>query len=320
MGFRARYDAFDRFQQRHPWLGFVLAVRQKYSDDQGGYLAASLSYYGFFSIFPLLLVAATVLGFVLRGHPALQRSILHSALAQFPLVGDQLQAGSLRGSMLALVVGLALALWSGMGVFLAAESAMDTLWGIPFRRRPDFLRARLRALGLLLVLGGGVLGATVLSSAGTFGASYGVAWKIGAIALSTALDVGLAWLALRLLTAKDVSWHVLRGGAIAAGVAWQALQAVGGWYVGHELKSASTFYGTFAGVIALLSFIYLSAHVLLLAAEGNVVATRKLWPRSFSVIVEEPATPGDKRALEQRAKVEERRSDERVHVAFPPDE
>ena len=45
------YDAFDRFQQRHRWLGFPLAVRQKYSDDQGGYLAATVTYYGFFSFF-----------------------------------------------------------------------------------------------------------------------------------------------------------------------------------------------------------------------------------------------------------------------------
>ncbi len=320
MGFRTRYDAFDRFQQRHPWLGFVLAVRQKYSDDQGGYLAATITYYGFFSIFPLLLVAATILGFILPGNAHLRRSIVDSALGQFPLIGQELKVHSLHGSALALGVGLVLSLWSGMGVFLAAENAMDHLWGIPFRRRPDFFRARARALGLLLVLGGGVIATTVLSSAGTFGASYGFAWKIGAIALSSALDVGLFWLAMRLLTAHDVSWSCLRGGAIAAGIAWQALQAAGGWYVGHELRNASTLYGTFAGVIGLLSFIYLSAHITLLAAEGNVVATRKLWPRSFSVILEQPATEGDKRALEQRAKVEERRTDERVHVAFPPDE
>ena len=54
--FSERYSGFDRFQQRHPWLGFPLAVLQKYSDDQGGYLAAMITYYGFFAIFPLLLV------------------------------------------------------------------------------------------------------------------------------------------------------------------------------------------------------------------------------------------------------------------------
>jgi len=185
---------------------------------------------------------------------------------------------------------------------------------VPMRRRPDFLRARLRALGMLLLLGASALGATVLSGVGTVGAAYGVWWKIGAVCLSTVLDVGVAWVGLRLLTARDVSWRELRGGAISAGVLWQVLQALGGLYVGHELRNASETYGTFATVIGLLTFIYLSAHVLLLAAEGNVVASHRLWPRSFSLIFEQPATDADKRALEQRALVELRRGDEQIDV------
>jgi membrane protein len=314
VSFRDRYDAFDAFQQRHSWLGFPLAVREKYSDDQGGYLAATITYYGFFSIFPLLLVGVTVLAFVLPGHPHLQRSIVNSALGQFPLIGHDLRLHRLSGSALALGAGIALALWSGMGVFLASANAMDRLWGIPFRRRPDFLSARVRALLLLGLLGGGAVGTTVLSGLGTFGASYGTMWKVGSIALSTLLDIGLFWAGFGLLTSGDTPWRSLRGGAIAAGIAWQALQAFGGYYVGHELKHASNVYGTFAGVIALLSFIYLSAHITLLAAEANVVATRRLWPRSFSLVFEQPATDADRRALAQRAGVEERRRDERIVV------
>jgi inner membrane protein YhjD len=319
MGFRARYDAFDRFQQQHAWVGFPLAVRQKYSDDQGGYLAATITYYGFFSIFPLLLVATTILGFVLQGHRHLEQSIVDSALGQFPVIGHDLRLHRLGGSGVALALGLVLSLWSGMGVFLAAENAMDHLWAVPFRRRPDFFRQRGRALLLLLALGGGALATTILSGLGTFGASYGIVWKIASVALSTLLDIGLFWIAFRLLTTADVSWRCLRGGAIAAGIAWQILQAVGAYYVGHELKHASNVYGAFAGVIGLLSFIYLSAHITLLAAEGNVVATRRLWPRSFSVVFEQPSTAADRRALTGRAKVEERRQDERVNVDLPAD-
>jgi membrane protein len=314
MSLRTRYDAFDKFQQRHQWLGFPLAVRQKYSDDQGGYLAATITYYGFFSIFPLLLVATTVLGFVLRNHPKLDRSIVNSALAQFPVVGRDVALHRLSGSGLALTLGIVIALWSGMGVFLATETAMNRLWGVPMRRGPDFLRARLRALGMLLVLGAAALGATVLSGVGTFGAAYGLWWKVAAIALSTLLDIGVSWVALRLLTARDVSWRQLRGGAIGAGVLWQVLQALGGLYVGHELRHASNTYGTFATVIGLLTFIYLSAHVLLLAAEANVVASRRLWPRSFSLVFEQPPTEADRRALTQRAEVELRRQDEKIDV------
>jgi membrane protein len=315
--FGKRYSAFDRFQQRHRWLGFPLAVLQKYADDQGGYLAATITYYGFFAIFPLLLVLTTVLGFVLQGHRHLERRIVDSALGQFPVIGPQLSRGSLHGSALALGLGLAAALWAGMGVFLAAQNAMNHLWGVPFKRRPDPIQARGRALLLLLLLGGGALATTILGGLATVGANLGMSWKIGSIVVSTALDIGLFWVGFRVVTAREVSWRQLRGGAIAAGVLYALLQILGGYYVGHTLKHASNVYGTFGLVIGLLSWIYLASHITLLAAEANVVASRNLWPRSFSFMIEQPVTQADKRALTQRGKVEERRQDETVQIDFP---
>ena len=260
MGFGARYESFDRFQQRHRSLGLPLAVFQKYSDDDGSSLAATISYYGFFSIFPLLLVFTTVLGYVLDQNGDLYKSLLDSALGQFPVIGRQLQTHSLRGSGFALGIGIAAALWAGMGVFLAAQKAMDQVWGVPYTHRPDFFRSRLTALGLLLVLGGGLLVTTVLAGLGSFGAEFGVAWKIGSIALSTALNFVLFWVGFRLLTAPDVKWRQLRGGAIAAAVAYEALQALGGWYVGHVIEGATQTYGTFALVIGVLLVDLSGAH------------------------------------------------------------
>jgi membrane protein len=308
------FDRLDGFQQRHAWVGFPWATLQKYRDDQGVYLAATIAYYGFFSLFPLLLVLTTILGWALEGHPDLRDQILGSALGEFPIVGRDLQANTLEGSGTALAVGLAVALWSGLGVVLAAQNAMNTLWGVPFRRRPDFVRKRGRALVLLLLLGAGVLGTTVLGSLPTVGASFGVEWKLGSVALSVLMNFGLFWLAFRVLTNADVGWRGLRGGAAVAAVAYEGLQLVGGLYVARVVDNASSVYGTFAVVIGLLSWIYLSAHILLLAAEGNVVATRRLWPRSLSLLGEQPATAADERALTQRAKVEERRSDEEIDV------
>lgn len=316
--FRAKYRAFDRWQQRHAWLGFPLAVRQKYADDQGGYLAATISYYGFFSIFPLLLVVTTVLGYILRAHHHLYTSIVDTTLAQFPVIGDDLRVNSLHGNALALALGLGSSLWAGTGAFLAGQNAMNQLWGVPYTRRPNVLRARARALLLLVVLGGGVLATTVLTGLAAFGAEYGLGWKIGSIALSTGLNAGLFWVAFRVLTVEDVSWRELRGGAIAAAILYEILQALGGYYVGHVVKGAGNTYGTFALVIGLLSWIYLAAHVTLLAAEANVVATRRLWPRSFSILVEQPPTDADRRALSQLGEVAERRQDEDIDVGFQP--
>jgi membrane protein len=319
MGVGGAYRRFDEYQRRHRWLGFPLAVRQKYSDDQGGYLAATIAYYGFFSFFPLLLVLTTILGYLLHGHPGLERRVVGSALAQFPVIGSDLRTRALHGSGLGLAIGIAVALWAGMGVFLAAENAMDHLWGVPFKRRPDPFRRRGRALVLLLALGGGTLAATALGAFGTIGSHYELAWKLGSVALSTLLNFALFWAGFRELTAREVGWRDVRGGAAAAAILYEGLQLLGGWYVGHVVRHAGTTYGAIAWVIGLLSWIYVAAHVTLLAAEANVVAKRRLWPRSFSVILEEPASAADRRALTQRARVEERRQDQRVDVSFRDD-
>src|SRR5581483_6062302 len=251
------------------------------------------------------------LGFLLRGNPGLQKQILDSALGDFPILGDQLQRNihSLRGNGLGLAIGAIGSLWAGTGVALAVENAINHLWGVPFRRRPDALRARLRAVGLLLLLGGGTLVTTGLAGLGTAGVSLGPGLKVVVIALSVAVDFGLFWLAFRLLAARAVAWGELWVGAVAAAVLWEGLQLLGGYYVGHVVRHATSVYG-------LLAWLYLGAHAMLLAAEANVVLSRGLWPRSFSVIVELPATEPDEKALRQRAQVEERRSDERVETTF----
>ena len=66
---------FDAYQRRHRWLGVPIAVSYKFVDDQGGYLAALITYYGFLSLFPLLLIFSTVLGFLLPGNRSDCRSI-----------------------------------------------------------------------------------------------------------------------------------------------------------------------------------------------------------------------------------------------------
>jgi membrane protein len=314
---RKLVEQLDGVQRRRAVLGFPLAVSRKYADDQGGYLAATITYYCFFSIFPLLLVFTTLLGFALHGNPHLQARIVNSALAQFPVIGHQLGTHSLHGSGLALGLGLAAALWAGMGAVLAAENAMDQLWGVPFTRRPGFLRARVQALALLLALAVWAIGGTVLAGAATVGTGYGIGWKILLVLGSTLLDFGLFWFAFRALTSQDVSWRMLRGGAAAAAVGYEALQLVGGYYVGHAVASAGNTYGTFALVIGLLSFIYLAVHITLLAAESNVVATRKLWPRSISIGRDQPATAADEAALAQRSKLEKRRQDQQINVRVP---
>jgi uncharacterized BrkB/YihY/UPF0761 family membrane protein len=83
MGIISRADAYQR---QHRWAGLPLAVLYKFFDDQGSYLAAQITYYGVVSLFPLLLLLTTLLGYGLHDSQHLQRQVLDSALAQLPVV------------------------------------------------------------------------------------------------------------------------------------------------------------------------------------------------------------------------------------------
>jgi len=196
----------DRFQQRHPLVGFPLAVRQKFADDQGGFLAASVTYYAFFSIFPLLLVLVTLLGYALQGNPDLQHRVLDSALADFPVIGPQLQTNvhSLTGSVPALAVGIGVALWAGTGVALALENAQDHIWGVPIRRRANPLLARLRALVWIALIGGVTLAGTVLGSASAF-TDYGPVVRLAGVVASLAINIAAFLAIFRVLTSHSPS-------------------------------------------------------------------------------------------------------------------
>ena len=283
----------DRTQRERAWLGFPLAVFKKFGEDQAANLAALIAYYGFFSIFPLLMVFTTVLGFALQGNPQLQESIRSSAFANFPVIGRQLSQNvhSLRGSGVALSLGIALTLWSGLGVLKVTQTAMNVVWNVPYERRPNFVWSTARAAIMLLVLGAITVASATAGSVGT--GHGGVLWSVVGILISLMLNLVLFLLAFRVLTAEDVSWSDVSIGAATGAVAWTLLQAFGGYYVGHQLSSASDTYGTFAVVIGLLAWIFIGAQVTLLAAEINVVKVRRLWPRA----VQPPLTDADERAF-----------------------
>jgi YihY family inner membrane protein len=289
----------DAIQKSKSFLGFVIGVVKKFGDDQAGYLAALVAYYAFFSLFPLLLVFTTALGFVLQNNPDMQKSITDTLHNKVPIL-QFLQIGQLKGSGLALVIGLVFALLAGIGVIQALQYAMDEIWGVPKRKRPNFFVSRLRALIMLAVLGLGVVAATAAA-----------ALPFGFLG-SVILNIGIALVAFKVLTVADITWKDVLPGAAFAGVILTLLQTFGGLLVKHTLKNAGPTYGSFAIVIGLLSFIYLGAQLTLYGAEINVVLKKHLWPRS---LVDEP-TPGDEQVFTQRAKIEERRRDENIRVTF----
>lgn len=300
----------DRFQQRHPALAIPVAVTRKFGDDQGGNLAALIAFRAFFSLFPLLLLMTTVLGYVLAGNPDLRREAVDSVLAQLPVIGEQIKLSSLEGNGLALAIGIVGSLWAGFGVILAAEAALDRVWAVPFRDRLGFLASRLRALALLAVLGTLTIASTIVS--GLVGGGAGALGPVAGIALSLCINL-LVFAALYfLLGAKPRSFSQLVPGVVLAAVCWSALQLVGGYFVGHEIRNATPAYGTFALVLGLLIWVNLGATLTVLGAELNVVRARHLWPRSLLGVDREE----DERVMRALAEAEARDERQRINVDF----
>jgi YihY family inner membrane protein len=305
----------DTAQQGVRPIAFAVGVFKKFGDDRGGSLAALLTFYGFLSLFPLLLLLVTILGFFNGSEHSFVQRVENSAFSQFPVVGTKLSSNihGLQGrSVLGLIVGILFVLWGSQGALQTAQYAQAEIWNIPGVNRPNFW-ARLGRTGLMmLVLGLFLLASTVLAGVVTIG-HHGAWAVVGAVVVSLVVNVGLFVVAFRLLTPKQIPWKDMVPGSIVGAVGWTVLQYLGGVLVEHSLRNTSKEYGTFALVLGLISFLFLAAQVTLYAAEVNVVRVRHLWPRGM---VQPPLTAADKEVLSSIALEGKRRPEQYVSTGF----
>jgi membrane protein len=315
--FTSRLDAF---QQRHPAVSFPLAVVYKYFDDFGPYLVALLTYYAFVSLFPLLLLLSTILGYVLRGNPDLQHRILDSALGQFPVIGEQLHDPKrLGGGAAGLIVGLLGAIYGSLGIAQAVQYAMNTAWAVPRNKRPNPFAARGRSL-LLVATGGLVLIATTglsaigASNVGEMAGFLRAFALVGAVLVNAAIFI----LAFKLGTTRPVTVRDVAVGALTAAVAWQLLQLFGVPYVTSVIRHSSATNGVFALVIGLLAFLYLAALSVVISLEINAVRVDHLYPRALLTPFTDNVqlTHSDRRAYRRQAKAQRAKGFQRIDVSF----
>lgn len=243
-----------------------------FARHRSGRNAALLAYYGFLALFPILLLATAVLGFVLAGHPDWQASIVDSSVAQIPILGDQIleQSGALNGSVIAVVIGVLGATWGATRAFSALQDALDDIWEVAPEDRPNPVVRRVHSFIGLLVIGGGQLATVAIATIAGITAIPDVAQVL--IALGGAVvNVIMVGSMLRYLTAADATWPAVWRGAVLAGLAYTALQLVGTTVVARLLAGAQGVYGAFASVLAITGWLSIHASISLYAAEVNAV-------------------------------------------------
>jgi YihY family inner membrane protein len=273
----------DKFQQRHHLTAFVYAVVKKYGEDGAGYQAALLTYYGFLSLFPLLLVVTTVTNNIVGTHPHLESKIIQGLTGYFPLLGSQLSEHihTLHRSGLALAVGILFTLYGTRGVADVFRHGVQKIWGIEHPKHYGFPLGLFRSLGIVVI---GGLGFMLASISAGLAAAAGHGWAFRS--LSTAVNMFiLFWLFTFLLNVslpRHVTVKEVRVGAAWAAIGLVIMQLLGGYILARELKSLDALYSYFAIALGLLFWIYLQAQVLYYAVEIAVVSSKKLWPRSLS--------------------------------------
>jgi YihY family inner membrane protein len=303
----------DSYQQRHPALGVPVAVVRKFVEDESINLAAVIAFWAFFSVFPLLLIFVTLLGYVLP--PSLQGDVLRSVAGFFPLLGTD-SIGHLSGQWWTLVLGILSALWSGSFVVIAIQSAFNSVWEIPYAQRPSFRAQMRRGLFALGAIAFGLVASTVMSNyvtGFTSGTSLGIVARVAAYLIAVGLDVGLYVVAFRLLTDRRVSTRNVLPGALLSGLAFWLLQQLSSLIIFRYLQNAQRIYGNFATVITILSWFYTQSVVTLVGAQLNVVLTERLHPRR---LLTAPVTEADQRAYDAYAKERTYHLDQRVQTDF----
>ena len=309
----------DRTQRRHGVLGFPWAVIKKYGDDEGGKHAALITYYGFLSLFPILLLAVVAVTRLLAGNPTLRSEVIDAIVPpEFRATVDNAVL-SLPTGGLPLVLGIVGLLLSGTGIVSSTYDALNHLAAVPHTERLGLVPRYLRVFTMLAVLLLGVVGIGTLA---VVSAELPDVAGFPRIASATGVFViafAMLLLAPMLLVARRTPISGLWPAALVGAVAVTALLLVFGPLLARFVARSGPVYGSFATIVGLFALLYLVCQVLVYAAEVAVVRRARLWPRAID---SSDPTPADERAFTLLAQMQRRTPVERIRVSFeqpPPD-
>jgi len=306
----------DRTQRSHGVLGFPYAVVKKYGDDEGGREAALITYYGFLSVFPLLLLGVAVLSRVLADHPDLRQRLITKIVPPVlqSTVGHSM--ATLPTSPVPFIAALIGLLFSGTGVVFSAYQTLNHVAAVRHRLRAGFFPRYARVLLMLatLLLGAVAVGALTVVATALHG-QPGVE-RTAAVLGSALVVFAVLLLGARLLLVRPAPAGALWPGAAAGAAAVTVVLTVGAPLLARLVAKAGPVYGSFATVAGMFALLYLVGQALVYSAEIAAVRYARLWPRALDL---NRPTEADVRALTLLAREQERIPAARVefHLAAP---
>lgn len=296
------HGRLDDFQQRCTPLAFCYAVARKYLDDGGAREAALITYYGFLSLFPVLLLGAAVVSRTFAYSPELRQEVV-AAIVPPSLQADVASSVAvLSRSRAALIAGLIGLAYSGAGVVFSAYFTLNHLAAVPFRDRRGVRSRLLRVFAGLAVILAGAIAAAVLTVA-IASTPHGLSRGLGLVASCLVSGMVLTVLA-RLLLDRPAPLRSLWPAALIGAVAVTTTLNVGAVVLPRLVRGAGLVYGGFATVAGVFTLLYVLSNVLVLGAEAAAVRHGRLWPRAFAA---DRPTTADRRALALLIREQDRR-------------
>jgi membrane protein len=298
----------NEFQQRFPPLGFSYAVIRKYGEDSGARLAALLTYYGFLSSIPILLIVVWAISQILRGDPSLRDQFISVVVPDSLSQAVSSALAAMPTSPLPLIIGIVGLVFTGNGIVFTGYEIINNIQGVPYRNRLGFVPRYVRALTTLLVLFVTIAALGGITLAATRVDLGGAEVILGLIA-SWAVLVCMLLACVALLSSTTGSWRAAWPGAIIGGAILTIVLSLGGWLLSILVGRSGSVYGPFAAVVGMFTLLYFVSQGLVFAAQIAVVRRKKLWPRS---LVPTQPTEADRAALLLRSRIEERTEADRV--------
>ena len=268
---------------------------QEWKDDKASRLAAALSYYTIFSLAPLLLVAITIIGFVVD--PADIRGKLYTQIED--LVGAEgaemvetmvTNAATSDSKGLAAVISVVTLLIGATGVFMALKDALNTIWEVkpaPGRGIGGLIKDRLLSFSLIPTIGflllvslvvDAVLTALMNSASDIFpSALWMYAIRIASLVLSFLVVTGLFAIIYKVLPDVKIAWKDVWVGAAVTAVLFTIGRFAIGLYIGSSGTASA--YGAAGALIVILLWVYYAAQILFFGAEFTQVYARTYGTR-----------------------------------------
>jgi len=299
----------DRMQREHGVLGFPYAVVKKYGDDEGGRQAALITYYGFLSIFPLLLLGVAVLSRVLADHPDLRQRLIDEIVPQALRSTVEHSLTTLPTSTIPFIVGLIGLLFSGTGVVFSAYQTLNHVAAVRHRLRAGFFSRYVRVFVVLAMLMAGALATGSLTVVATALPGQPGVQRAAAVLGSALVVFAVLLFGAKLLLARPAPVRALWPGAIVGALAVTIVLNAGPPLLARLVIKAGPVYGSFATVAGMFALLYLVGQALVYAAEIAAVRYAKLWPRALDL---NHPTAADARALTLLAREQERIPSARV--------